>query len=102
MTRTKLTLGKGERGGEKRVLRSRTVRMILAEKGRRPPLQFTPSPAKEAPPRGEEIERQVEGAEQLEGVGQSPLLLPTQQLVQMAAEARPSKLGREEPAHKKL
>ena len=44
--------------------------MILAEKGRRPcsPVHH-PSPAKEAPPRGEEIERKVEVAEQLEGWG---------------------------------
>ena len=44
MARTKLTLRKGERGGEKRVLQLRTVRMILVEKGRRTPLLFTPIP----------------------------------------------------------
>ena len=38
----------------------------------------------------------------MEGVGQSPLSLPTQQLAQMAVEARPSKLGGEEPTYKKL
>ena len=37
--------------------------------------------------------------EQLEEVGRSPQLSLTQQL---AAEARPSKSGREESAHKKL
>ena len=41
------------------------------------------------------MERQVEEAEQLEGVGQSPCHpLPTWQLVQMAVEAGPSKSGR--------
>ena len=44
------------------------------------------------------MEKWVEDAEQLEGVGWSPSSLPTQQLVQMAVEARPSKLGGEEPA----
>ena len=42
----------------------------MAEKGRIPPPQFTPpSPAKEAAPRAEEMEKQVEEAEQLEGWG---------------------------------
>ena len=41
-------------------------------------------------------------AEQLEGVGRSPLLWPAQQLTQMAAETRPSKSGREELARRKL
>ena len=41
-------------------------------------------------------------AEQLEEVGRSPQSSPTWQLAQMAAEARPSMLGREEPARKKL
>ena len=49
----------------------------------------------------EEAERWLEEARQLEDVGRSPLSLPTQQLVQMAAEAGPSALG-EEPAKRKL
>ena len=49
----------------------------------------------------EEAERQVEEARWLEEVGRSPLSLPTQQLAQMAAEARPSALG-EEPVRRKL
>ena len=61
-----------------------------------------PSPAKKASPRMEEMEKWVEAAEQLEGVGRSPSSSLTQQLVQMAAEARPSKLGEEEPARRKL
>ena len=44
MARTKLTPRKGERGGEKRVLQLRTVRMILADKGRRPPSPVHPHP----------------------------------------------------------
>ena len=42
----------------------------------------------------EEAERWVEEARQLEDVGRSLLSLPTQQLAQMAAEARPSAWGR--------
>ena len=70
MARTKLTLQKGKRSGERKVLRSRTIRMILAEKGRRllSPVHH-PSPAKEASSRREEMEKQVEAAEQLEGWG---------------------------------
>ena len=49
----------------------------------------------------EEMIGQVEEAGRLEAVGQSPSSLPTQQLAQMAAEARPSALG-EEPAQRKL
>ena len=39
---------------------------------------------------------------QEEQVGRSLELSPTKQLAQMAAEARPSMSGGEEPAHKKL
>ena len=49
----------------------------------------------------EEAERQVEEARWLEEVGQSPSLLPTQQLAQMAAGAGPSVFG-EEPVKRKL
>ena len=49
----------------------------------------------------EEAERQVEEARWLEDVGRSPSSLPTQQLAQMAVEARPSALG-EEPVRRKL
>ena len=49
----------------------------------------------------EEMVRWVEEAGWLEEVGQSPSLLPTQQLAQMAVEARPSASG-EEPAQRKL
>ena len=48
-----------------------------------------------------EMVKRVEEAGRLEEVGQSPSLLPTQQLAQMAAEARPSASG-EEPAQRKL
>ena len=49
----------------------------------------------------EEAERWVEEARQLEDVGRLPSLLPTQQLAQMAAEARQSAL-REELVRRKL
>ena len=81
---------------------------MVATRGRRPPSPIHhPSPAKRPSPmreegqRLEEAERQVEEARQLEEVGRSPSLLPTQQLAQMAAEARPSASG-EEPAKRKL
>ena len=61
-----------------------------------------PTLAKEAPPWAEDIMQRIIEVEQLEGVGRLPLLLPTQQLAQMAGEARPSMLGREEPARRKL
>ena len=49
----------------------------------------------------EEMIGQVEEASRLAEAGQSPSSWPTRQLVQMAAEARPSALG-EEPAQRKL
>ena len=60
-----------------------------------------PSPMREVEQMMDEAERWVEEARQLEEVGQSPSSSPTQQLAQMAAEARPSALG-EEPAARKL
>ena len=103
MVRTKVTPRKGERGGKIRVLRMRTV-MMMAGKWRRPPpsLVAPPSQAREAPPKAEEILQKIEEVGQLEEVGRSLLSLPTQQLAKMAVEARPSKLGGEEPPHKKL
>ena len=60
-----------------------------------------PSPTREMEKTLEEAERWVEEARRLEDVGRSPSSLPTQQLAQMAAEARPSALG-EEPVWRKL
>ena len=60
-----------------------------------------PSPTREVEKMVEEAERWVEEARQLEEVGRSPSSLPTQQLAQMAVEARPSASG-EEPAKRKL
>ena len=65
-------------------------------------LVHPPTPAKEAPPQVEEIMCRITKAEQLEEEGRSPSLLLTQQLAQMAAEARPSTLGKGEPVRKKL
>ena len=105
----KLMPRKGEKGGERCIFRSREVSRALAEKGWRPPSPVHhPSPAKEPSPRREvekqmeEVEKQVEEARWLEDVGRSPSLLLTQQLAQMAVEAGPSTLGREEPARRKL
>ena len=54
-----------------------------------------PSPMREVEKTLEEAERWVEEARWLEDVGRSLSSLPTQQLAQMAAEARPSALGEE-------
>ena len=50
----------------------------------------------------EEAEKQVEEARRLEDVGRPLSSLPTQQLAQMAVEAGPSALGKEEPVRRKL
>ena len=80
------------------------------EKGWRPPYPLHhPSPARKPSPMREEEKRQleeadrwVEEARRLEDVGRSPSSLPTQQLAQMAVEARPSASGKEEPVRRKL
>ena len=77
-------------------------------KWRQPPSPVHhPSPAKSSSPTREVVQALeemvgwVEEASRLAEVGRSLSSLPTQQLVQMAAEARPSALG-EEPAQRKL
>ena len=110
MARTKLTLRKREKDGERWVLRLREVRRALAEKGWRPPSPMHyPSPAKEPSPmrevekQMEEAEKQVEEARRLEGCGQGTIIITTQQLAQMAAEARPVYVaGQEGPVRRKL
>ena len=57
-----------------------------------------PTPAKEVPLQAEEIMRRITEVGQLEGVGRSPLSLATQ----LAAEAGPSMLDKEEPVRRKL
>ena len=106
MARTKVT-PKKEREG-RRVLQTPEECRRISKKGRRPPSPVHhPSPARKPSPMREveqtldEAERWVEEARWLEEVGQSPSSLPTQQLAQMAAEARPSALG-EEPTKRKL
>ena len=101
---------KDERRGQKWVLCSREVRRALVEKGQRPPSPVHhPFPARKPSPMNEEekrqmeeAEKQVEEARRLEDVGSSPSSSPTQHLVQMAAEAGPSALGKEEPVRRKL
>ena len=84
------------------VLRTR-VAVYIGEKEKRPSSSVhPPSPAQEAPPEAGVIMRRIAEVEQLEGVGRSLSSLPTQQLAQMAVEARPSKSGGEELACKKL
>ena len=50
----------------------------------------------------EEAEKWVDEVRRLEDVGRSPSSSPTQQLAQMAVEARPSMSSQEEPARRKL
>ena len=102
MARTKVT-PKKEREG-RRVLQTPEEQKRISKKGRRSPLLYTtppqprkPSPMREVEKMVEEAVRQVEEARWLEEVGRSLLLLPTQQLAQMAVEAGPSASG-EEPA----
>ena len=61
-----------------------------------------PTPAKEVPPQAEEIMRRIAEAGQLKGIGRSPLSLLPLQLAQMAVEAGPSTLGKEEPVRRRL
>ena len=105
MARMKITPHKGEgRKDEGMMMRAwmhvrtevKTRRQVLVE------AQGPPSLAQETPPDPEEIIRRIAEAEWLEEGGRSSQSLPTQQLAQMAVEAGPSKLGGEEPAHKKL
>ena len=67
-----------------------------------PSTSAPPSPAPDTPPRLEEIMKRIAEANQLEQEGRSPQSLLTWQLAQMAAEARPSTLGGEDLAQKKL
>ena len=90
------------------MLQLKKDREELAAKGRRPlsPVHHPspagkPSPMREVEKMLEEAERWVEEARQLEDVGRSLSLLPTQQLAQMAVEAGSSALG-EEPVQRKL
>ena len=97
MARTKITPSKGEKGKPKKV-KTRAEVHIPPEK---PPVPVEPPmPEEEAPPTQSERERRAE-AEKL-GVGRLLESLLTRELTQIGAEARPSMLGREEPARKKL
>ena len=66
-----------------------------------PSVPVPPLPDVEASPTAGEMERGKVEAEKLEEVGRLPLSSPTQQLAQMAAEAKPSMSGGEELAKKK-
>ena len=98
---------KGQRG-EKGALDQGRKRKSWQRREGGPPLPVhhpsparKPSPVREVEKMVEEAERWVEEARQLEDVGRSPSLLPTQQLAQMAAEAGAIYFG-EEPVQRKL
>ena len=57
-----------------------------------------PVPEVETPPTQSELEKRIEEAEKLGEVGRLPGSSSTQQLAQMAVEAKPSLLDGEEPA----
>ena len=89
MARMKLTPQKGD---GRKVLRVRTWEEAHAEW----------APVEEAPLTPGKIERRKVEAEKLEVVGRLLESLPTQQFAHMAAEARPSMSGGEDPARRKL
>ena len=89
-------MGAPVQGGEKGTSRERMEAPLASA----PPIPSQKAPTCEGG--GEEAERWVEEAKQLEDVGRLLSLLPTQQLAQMAVEAGPSDLGREEPVRRKL
>ena len=66
MVRMKVTLQKGERGGKTKVLRAKTVALMVG-KERRPPPQFTSHPWLKR--FHLELKRRIEEVEQLEGWG---------------------------------
>ena len=89
--------------GEKDVRRKVMEGVHAQSQPQRPPTPVDPqTPVQETPLDQDKMKRRVAEAEQLDEVGRSPQLLPTQQLAQMAVEARPSTLGVKEPARKKL
>ena len=98
-----------ETGRERRRGRqlARRVRKEEVKEKQPPSPVHHPSPAKSSSPMREVVQVMegvfgwVEEAKRLVEVGRSPSSLPTQQLVQMAAEAGPSASG-EEPARRKL
>ena len=75
---------------------------IDGRKGKKAPLSSWPPSQLKRLHLGLRRWRKDGGGRAVGGVGQSPSSLPTQQLAQMAAEAGPSKSGREEPACKKF
>ena len=98
----KITPYQGKRCGETQVLWTRAATKLETREKRPSSLVHPPTPAKEAPPQAEEIMCWIAEVEWLKGVGRSPSSLLTQQLAQMAAEARQSMLGKEEPVRRKL
>ena len=93
MARTKITPRKGEKGKPKKV----KTRVEVHVQPEEPPV-----PEVEAPPTPSEMERRRAEAERLEELGRLLESSLTQQLAQMAVEARPSMLGREEPPRRNL
>ena len=102
MVRTKVTPRQGKRDAETQIPQTRVATRLEGKEKRPSSLAHPPTPAKEAPLQAEEIIRRILEVGQLEGVGRSPSSLPTQQLAQMAVEARPSILSKEEPVRRKL
>ena len=98
MARTKVTPQQGKKDAKTRILQARAATKV-EEREKRASLPVHPLLQ---PKRPLYKQKRIAEAEQLEGIGRSPSLLPTQQLAKMAAEAWPSMLGKEEPARRKL
>ena len=99
MARMKVTPRKRE---DKRGQRTKTQAQVHAEAQEPPVLVDPPVPGYQEAPTQSELDRMVEETEKLGEVGRSLESSSTQQLAQMAVEARPSMLGGEEPARRKL
>ena len=111
MARMKVTPQKGDESRERGMmmwaqrqarLEVKTQAQVHSEAQGPPAPVHPPSLAPETPPGLEETMKRIAEANWLKQVGRLPQLLLNQQLAQMAAETRPSKLGGEEPAQKKL
>ena len=89
------------KGDERETQKVKTQAKVHAAPVESPAPAEPPVPDVEAPPTPGEMERRRVDVEKLEEMGRSPESSPTQQLVQMAAEAGPSTSGREELVRRK-
>ena len=91
-----------KKGGKGEVKESEDEGRSADPSQRIPSAGRSPSAWNRSPPIPKEMERRMAEVGKLEEVGRSPELLPTQQLAQIAAKARPSMSGGEKLAQRKL